>query len=89
MKQISVDFSRIIETIKPMHSVNNGPAGSRVRSTSSFDDYAAAGIPFARNHDTSFHSGYGSKHTVDVHRIFKRFGSMTLPSEMPLTKAIY
>ena len=73
MKQISVDFSRVTGTIKPMHSVNNGPAGSRVRGTSSFDDYAAAGIPFARNHDASFYSGYGGEHTVDVHRIFKRF----------------
>jgi len=73
MKQISVDFSKITGTIKPMHSVNNGPAGSRVRGTSSFDEYAAAGIPFARNHDASFYSGYGGEHTVDVHRIFKRF----------------
>ena len=73
MKQISIDFSKITGTIKPMHSVNNGPAGSRVRGTSSFDQYAAAGIPFARNHDASFYSGYGGEHTVDVHRIFKRF----------------
>ena len=73
MKRVTVDFSKKLGPIKPMHSVNNGPAGARVRGTSNFDDYAAAGIPFARNHDASFYSGYGGEHTVDVHRIFPRF----------------
>ncbi len=74
MKNITVDFSKTLGPIKPMHSVNNGPAGSRTRGTSNFETYAAAGIPFARNHDASFYAGcYGGEHTVDVHRIFKRF----------------
>ncbi|MBQ8510096.1 MAG: hypothetical protein IJ493_09350 [Clostridia bacterium] len=73
MNQINIDFSTITGKIKPMHSVNNGPAGSRVRGISNFDAYKAANIPFARNHDASFYSGYGGEHTVDVHRIFKRF----------------
>ena len=73
MEQISVSFASIIGKIKPMHSVNNGPAGAKVRGTSNFDTYAAAGIPLARNHDASFYSGYGGEHTVDVHRIFKNF----------------
>ena len=47
MKQISVDFAKITGRIKPMHSVNNGPAGSRVRGTSSVDEDAAEGIPVA------------------------------------------
>ncbi len=73
MKTVTMDFSKKLGPIKPMHSVNNGPAGSRVRGTSNFELYAAAGIPYARNHDASFYSGYGGEHTVDVHRIFKRF----------------
>ncbi|MBO7175767.1 MAG: hypothetical protein J6W14_00195, partial [Clostridia bacterium] len=35
--------------------------------------YMAACIPFARNHDASFYSGYGNEHTVDVHAIFPNF----------------
>jgi len=73
MKTFSVDFNRTVGQIKPMNAVNNGPAGSRVRGVSSFPTYKAAKIPFARNHDASFYSGYGGEHTVDVHRIFKNF----------------
>ena len=73
MQNITLDFSEITGRIKPMHSVNNGPAGSKVRGTGNFAAYEAAGIPMARNHDASFYSGYGGEHTVDVHRIFKRF----------------
>ena len=73
MELITVNFANTAGPIKPMHSVNNGPAGAKVRGTSNFDAYAAAGIPFARNHDASFYSGYGGEHTVDVHRIFRNF----------------
>lgn len=74
MQHITVDFSKNNGVIKPMHAVNNGPAGSRTRGIKgNIDLYQAAGIPFARNHDASFFSGYGGEHTVDVHRIFKRF----------------
>ena len=73
MKTLTLDFNNILGNIKPMNAVNNGPAGSRVRGVSSFPTYKAAKIPFARNHDASFYSGYGGEHTVDVHRIFKNF----------------
>jgi len=73
MEQILVDFSAPKGRIKPMHSVNNGPAGSKLRGDHNFDTYAAAGFPYARNHDASFCWDYGGEHTVDVHRIFKRF----------------
>ena len=73
MKTLTVNFDNICGKIKPMNAVNNGPAGSRVRGVSSFPAYADAKIPFARNHDASFYSGYGGEHTVDVHRIFKNF----------------
>ena len=74
MQKITVDFSNTQGKIKPMNAVNNGPAGSAVRGQrGNFDAYAAARIPYARNHDASFYSGYGGEHTVDVHRIFRDF----------------
>ena len=72
MQTIKIDLSQNGGGIKPMNAVNNGPAGSKVRGVKgNFDIYAAAHIPYARNHDASFYSGYGGEHTVDVHRIFK------------------
>ncbi|MBR6794684.1 MAG: hypothetical protein IKM52_01075 [Clostridia bacterium] len=43
-----------------------------MRESSNFDNYKALGIPCARNHDASFYSGYGKKHSVDVHERRKR-----------------
>ena len=73
MTNITIDLSKTLGKIKPMHAVNNGPAGSEVRGTSNFPLFREAGIPYVRNHDASFYSGYGGEHTVDVHRIFKNF----------------
>ena len=73
MTNITIDLSKTLGKIKPMHAVNNGPAGSEVRGTSNFPQFREAGIPYVRNHDASFYSGYGGEHTVDVHRIFKNF----------------
>ena len=73
MQIIKIDLSNTKGVIKPMHAVNNGPAGSRVRGVSNFDDYKALRIPYARYHDAAGYSGYGGEHTVDVHRIFKNF----------------
>ena len=73
MKTINVDFSTSMGKIKPMNAVNNGPHGMSERGTTNFPDYAALEIPYARNHDASFHSAYGGEHTVDVHRIFRNF----------------
>ncbi len=75
MANIIIDFEKISGPVKPMHAVNNGPLAPTVRGTSNFELYKAAGIPFARNHDASFYSGYGGEHIVDVHRIFKNFDS--------------
>ena len=74
MSILAVNFEKQLGKVKIMHSVNNGPAGSKVRATSG--NYAAfreAQIPYARNHDASFYSGYGAEHTVDVHHIFRNF----------------
>lgn len=60
--------------MKIMHSVNNGPAGSKERECmSNFDTYAALEIPYARTHDASFCHDYGLEHTVDVLRIFRKW----------------
>lgn len=75
MQLIKVDFSDICGKMKPMHAVNNGPAGSRVRGTGNFKEYEEAGIPYARLHDASFYSGYGGEFAVDVHRIFPDFNA--------------
>ena len=56
--------------IKAMHCVNNGPVVSRL---SNLDDYQAAGIPFARNHDAALFNWYGGEHIVDVAAIFPDF----------------
>ena len=74
MREFIVDFSKEVGNIKPMNAVNNGPTSKGVRGApSSFEKYAEANIPFARNHDASFFIGYGGDHTVDVHRIFRNF----------------
>lgn len=74
MENINVDFGKVIDKIRPMHAVNNGPAGSRVRGGSStYSYFKEAGIPYARTHDAAGYSGYGGEYTVDVHRIFSNF----------------
>ena len=72
--KITVDFSKDNGAVKPMHAVNNGPVGSKVRKgNSTYEYFREAGIPFARNHDAAFCQSYGGEYTVDVHRIFKDF----------------
>ncbi len=75
MMKVSIDFNKIVGTMKPMHGVNNGPltgpSGHQVRSN--FKTYQDARIPYARTHDSSMWAGYGGEHTVDVHAIFPDF----------------
>ena len=73
MTEVRFDFQNACGKIKVINAVNNGPAGSKVRGTGNFATYEALEIPYARNHDAAFYSGYGGEHTVDVHRIFKNF----------------
>lgn len=74
MITVNVDFTKTNGNIKPMNAVNNGPTAPSIRkSYSNFDAYKALNIPYARNHDASFFTGYGGEHTVDVHRIFRNF----------------
>ena len=74
MTTIQLNFNQAAGRVKPMHAVNNGPVGSRVRKgNETFSYFAEAGIPYARNHDASFCQSYGGEYTVDVHRIFRNF----------------
>ena len=75
MAKIKIDFNQKMGKVKPMHAVNNGPVYKFAvdQRITNIDDYRAAGIPFARNHDAAFYSTYGGEHTVDVHNIFTNF----------------
>ena len=81
MSHISVDFSKPLGPVKPMHATNNGPyasladieADTHHPFKSNFKEFKAAGIPFARTHDSSFYHRYGMEHTVDVYYVFPDF----------------
>ena len=74
MANLNIDFSAVTGSIKPMHCVNNGPIIGRSDQTrQNLEQYKAAGIPYARNHDASFCSAYGGEHSVDVAFIFPDF----------------
>ena len=74
MKNITIDLSKDMGKIKPMHAVNNGPVCSRSDMTSgNFATYKAARFPYARNHDASIDYDYGGSHVVDVNCIFTNF----------------
>ncbi len=74
MADIIIDFNDVIGEIKPMHALNNGPLKKRSDQTRhNFNSYKAAGIPYARTHDSSFCAEYGGEHTVDIHMIFPDF----------------
>jgi len=85
MSCLYVDFANLQGKIKPMHATNNGPhceVGNKhlgwgdpppnVRN-GNLEEFRAAGIPYARTHDASFHAKYGLEHTVDVAFIFPDF----------------
>ena len=75
MTNITVDFSKSVRKMKPMHSTNNGPKYkfSADQRVSNLEAFQRAGIPYARNHDAAFCPTYGGEHTVDVNFIFTNF----------------
>lgn len=70
--KVTVNPSNIVGKVKPMHCVNNGPTKGELGN---FESFKALEIPYVRNHDASFYSGYGGEHTVDVHAIFPDFNA--------------
>jgi len=76
MQILKFDLSKKGGPFKVMNAVNNGPCHKRHatdQKRSNFADYKAARIPYARNHDAAFFSGYGGEHTVDITAIFPDF----------------
>lgn len=67
MNPIKVDFSKALGAIKPLHGINNSP----VTDGRELPELRAAGIPFARLHDTA--GAYGGTCYVDVPNIFPDF----------------
>lgn len=70
---ITVDFTKKVGKMKPMHAVNNGPIDGGVRAMGNDNYFIEAGIPYARLHDSAYYSIYGGEYSVDVHRIFRNF----------------
>ena len=76
MENISFDLSKRYGKFRPMNAVNNGPVHKRHANdqpTSNLENYKAARIPYARNHDASYYAGYGGEHSVDISSIFPNF----------------
>lgn len=68
MSDISIDFSTITGSIKPMHGVNNGPvAYGSLLNVSRF--YRELGVPYVRLHDPN----WPHPREVDVPQIFPDF----------------
>ena len=78
---MKIDFNSPIGEMKPMHATNNGPVvqlanikdGTLHPFNNNLYEFKAAGIPYARTHDTSFYHRYGQEHTIDVYYIFPNF----------------
>ena len=89
MANLNINFNKTVGKMKPMHATNNGPVGKINNMNVGWDvsdathdshiiganiyEFAQAGIPYARTHDSSFYPSYGLEHTVDVAFIFPNF----------------
>lgn len=76
MKTLKFDLKEQGNKIKILNAVNNGPVHKRHANDqfrSNLEDFKAARIPYARNHDAAFNSGYGGEHSVDISAIFPNF----------------
>lgn len=72
--QITVDGGTDVGPIKLMHAGNNGPVIAGDDQTHGNSHwYAFAEIPYARTHDGSFYSCYGSGNALDIYKIFPDF----------------
>ncbi len=69
-KRITIDPSRTLGPIKPLHGVGGGPVTANFR-VDARDEFRAAGIPFGRTHDIEY--PFGSGEYVDIHCIFPWF----------------
>ena len=72
MSRITVDFSKTLRKMKPMHGVDNGPWTCDFTADAR-PFYKEAGLPIARLHDTEYPFGCGE--FVDLDCIFKNFNA--------------
>ena len=77
MDIISFDTKKEYGALRRMNAANNGPAFKRHASDQNSGGnlalYSALRIPYARNHDANFNSGYGGPYTVDISAVFPNF----------------
>ena len=74
VRTVVVSLDEALGPVKPVNGVNNAPIAPRAyQSRSNFAAYKAANIPYARNHDAVFFSGYGGSHASDITAIFPDF----------------
>lgn len=66
---VMVDFDRETGVVKEVHGVNNAPV--RVWADQRQWEFAEAGIPFVRTHDTA--GRYGGSHFIDIPNVFPNF----------------
>lgn len=72
--KIDVYPGKKIGKIKPMNGVNNGPIRtSKTTLRGNMELWKEIDIPYVRNHDAAFFSGYGGERSVDIHAIFPDF----------------
>ena len=69
MANITVDFSKVIGKMKPVHGIGQPPI--RTSNTELFRFLKDAGIPFSRLHDVGGY--YGASIFVDIPNIFRDF----------------
>lgn len=77
MISVGVDFSKLLDAMKPVHGVNNGPVTGHFQYDAT-EHFKEAGFPFSRLHDTEY--PYGAGEFVDISCIFKIF---SLPVDDP------
>ncbi len=68
--KLTVDFTRPVGPVRPVHGVNNGPQ-TRNFLRDATDLFREIGIPFSRLHDTE--GSYGCGEFVDIPAVFKNF----------------
>ena len=75
MSTVNVNFAEKLGRMKPMNAVNNGPVGLIIpkQNRNNFEEYKAARIPYARNHDASEWIDYGGEFVVDIYNLFPNF----------------
>ena len=75
MSTVNVNFAEKLGMMKPMNAVNNGPIGHIIpkQNRNNFEEYKAARIPYARNHDASEWIDYGGEFVVDIYSLFPNF----------------